>query len=329
VTKITDFQLFFQKGTCTSCKKDTFIIHRKHSGDKLCSTCFTRSIEKIIYKTISKYKMLNPSDKIIVGVSGGKDSLTLLHNLIKIQEKNYQAEPLIALSINEGINNYRNNSIKNASEFCKKHKIEHHAFSFKEKIGITLDEINKTKKKTDNFRYTCNYCAVLRRRLINDGAKELGGDVIALGHNLTDIAETYLMNLLFNRFHLISNQYFFKPEQAEINKYFLKKINPLMKIPEEEIFLYANINQIDYYASHCPFREQDPILRKRVLHFIEECKQFSPEIEFNLLNGFLKLSKILYGQVKPRKFNSCEQCGYPSGNNTLCNYCQYVNKFNQ
>jgi len=319
VTKITDFQVFFKKGICTSCKKDTFVIHRKHSGDNLCSTCFTKSVEKIIYKTISKYKMLSPRDKVIVAVSGGKDSLTLLHNLIKIQERTYHAEPLIALSINEGIHDYRDNSINNAVIFCKKNDIEHHVISFKERLGITLDEINKTKKKSDNFRYTCNYCAVIRRRLINDEAKQLGGDVIALGHNLTDIAETYLMNILFNRFHLISNQYLFKPEQAEINKFFLKKINPLMKIPEEEIFLYANIKKIDYYISHCPFREQDPILRKRVLNFIEDCKHYSPEIEFNLLNGFLTLSEKLHGQLDSKEFNSCEQCGYPSGTNNLGN----------
>ena len=100
-----------------------------------------------------------------------------------------------------------------------------------------------------------------------------------------------------------------------------------MNVPEDEISLYSNIKKIDYHASHCPFREQDPILRKRVLNFIEECKYYSPEIEFNLFNGFLKLSEMFYSQSYPREYNSCEQCGYPSGNEKLCNYCQYVNKF--
>lgn len=327
MTEITNFQVFFKQGICTICKKDAFIIHRKHSGDSFCSNCFTESIEKIICKTISKYNMLQPRDKIIVAISGGKDSLALLYNLIKVQEKNYQSEPLIALSIDEGIHDYRENSLKNAKQFCKKYNIEHKIISFKEKIGVTLDQINEMIKKKDDFRYTCNYCAVIRRRLINDGAKELGGNVIALGHNLTDIAETYLMNILFNRFHLISNQYLFKPDSLEINKYFLKKITPLMKIPEEEIFLYSNIKKIDYHVSHCPFREEDPILRKRVLNFIQECKQYSPEIEFNLFNGFLKLSEILYNQLDLKEYNSCEQCGYPSGGNNLCNFCQYINKF--
>ena len=203
---ISNFNIFLKKGICTSCKKDSFVIHRRSSGDHLCSECFTKSIEKITYQTISKYKMLKPKDKIIVALSGGKDSISLLYNLIKIQEKNYNAKPLVALTINEGISNYRDNSIKVATEFCKKYKIEHKIVSFKDKIGNTLDEINKTNKKSNKSRYTCNYCAVIRRRLIMEGAKEIGGDVIAMGHNLTDVAETYLMNILFRIYYLQLNE---------------------------------------------------------------------------------------------------------------------------
>ncbi|GAI70627.1 unnamed protein product, partial [marine sediment metagenome] len=93
--------------------------------------------------------------------------------------------------------------------------------SFKEKTRKTLDEIIELKSKTIDYKYACNYCATFRRRLLNETAKELGADVLAIGHNLTDIAETYLMNILFKRFRTISNQYLFKRESKEISKYFL------------------------------------------------------------------------------------------------------------
>jgi tRNA(Ile)-lysidine synthase TilS/MesJ len=83
--------------------------------------------------------MLKPQDKIVVGVSGGKDSLALLYNLIKIQENNYHSKPITAVTIDEGIRNYRTNSTKNAIEFCKKYDIEHIVVSFREKTGKSLD----------------------------------------------------------------------------------------------------------------------------------------------------------------------------------------------
>ena len=316
-----------QIGSCTYCHKSALVIHRKYSGEFLCKNCFVDSIEKNIYKTISKFKMLKSRDNVVVGISGGKDSLTLLYNLIKIQEKSYQSKPLIALTIDEGINNYRNNSIKNASDFCKKYGIPHKIITFKEKIGKTLDEIVSFKKNSDNYQNACNYCATLRRRLLNDGAKELGADVLAMGHNLTDIAETFLMNILFKRFQLISNQYLFKQANNKVDKFFIKKISPLMRIPEEEIFLYSNLKDFNYYPSHCPYREKDPILRKRVLEFIQECKKYSPEIEFNLFNGFLEMSELFYNQHQQKHYNFCEVCGYPCGNVKTCLYCSYKKEF--
>jgi len=209
VIKINNYNIYIKKGKCKYCS-NSIVIHRRYSGEKLCSSCFEKSIEKAINRTISKYKMLNPHDKIIVALSGGKDSITLLYNLKKNQEKLYRSNPLIALTIDEGIKGYRDKSVKFAIDFCKNFGIEHEIISFKDKIGKTLDEIINIKKKSENSKYACNYCATIRRRLLNDGAKELGGTVLATGHNLTDIAETYLMNILHKRLNLISNQYIFK-----------------------------------------------------------------------------------------------------------------------
>jgi len=318
------YNVFMKTATCDYCNTKTLVVHRKYSGELICTNCFTNRIEKNIFQTISKYKMLKPKDKVVVGVSGGKDSLTLLYNLIKIQEKNYHSKPIIAVTIDEGIQNYRVNSIKNATNFCKKYSIEHIVVSFEEKTGKSLDEIVDLKIDAAEHKYACNFCATLRRRLLNEAAKELGADVLAMGHNLTDIAETFLMNILFKRFKLIANQYIFKKENDELKKYFVKRINPLMKIPEEEIFLYSNLKKIDYYPSHCPYREKDPILRKRVLEFIQESKKFSPEIEFNLLNGFLEMSEILSNNYKATSYNTCKECGYPCSNTNLCLYCTYL-----
>jgi uncharacterized protein (TIGR00269 family) len=323
---MTEYNIFLKTGTCTYCN-NSVVIQRKYSGENLCPSCFEKNIEKNIYKTISKYKMLESADKIIVGLSGGKDSFTLLYNLYMIQKKRYHSKQIIAITIDEGIKDYRKNSIKNAIEICNELNIEHHIISFKEKIGLTLDEIINIKKQLPDYKYACNYCAIIRRRLLNDKAKELGGDALAMGHNLTDISETFLMNILYKRFHLIANQYMFKDQDSRISQYYAKKITPLMRIPEEEIFLYANIKKFHYYPSHCPYREIDPIIRKRVLDFIQEIKKSSAEIEFNLLNGFLELSSILFDQSEKIEYNTCQSCGYPTTNNIYCSYCSHLKEF--
>jgi len=323
---MSSYKIFLKKGSCSHCN-NIIVIQRRYSGESLCPECFKKNIEKNIYRTISKYKMLKPKNKVIVGLSGGKDSITLLYNLNIIQTKTYHSEPIIALTIDEGIKDYRESSIDKAIEFCKKYNIEHKIISFKEKVGVTLDEIIIIKEKSSDYKYACNYCATIRRRLLNDTAKELGGDILAMGHNLTDLAETYLMNILYKRHNLIANQYFYKQENTETSKYYLRKIMPLLRIPEEEIFLYSNIMDFDYYPSHCPYREKDPIIRKRVLEFIQECKNYSPEIEFNLLNGFLELSQILYNHKQEISYNYCESCGYPCGKGKICTYCTYLKDF--
>ncbi|MFW9949424.1 MAG: TIGR00269 family protein [Candidatus Thorarchaeota archaeon] len=321
------FQISTRLGRCDYCHTNKLIIHRKYSGEKLCNECFIKSIERNISSTISKYKMLKPQDLVVIATSGGKDSSTLLYNLYSIQKSHYKSKKLIALTIDEGISGYRDKSIKFAKEFCNEYHIEHKILTFKEVVGKSLDEIISLKKDTPEYQYACNYCATLRRRILNEGARQLGADKLAMGHNLTDIAETYLMNILFKRHSIIANQYPFKQENKDIQKFYIKKITPLMRIPEEEIFLYANLKHFKYYPSHCPYRDQDPILRKRVLEFIQKCKTLSPEIEFNLLNGFLEISEILYKYNPKKSYNICKKCGYPCGKN-VCLYCHYLAEFN-
>ncbi|MEJ2250399.1 MAG: TIGR00269 family protein, partial [Candidatus Lokiarchaeota archaeon] len=240
----------------------------------------------------------------------------------KIQDTTYGTKPILALSIDEGIGEYREKSLEVARRFCEKYKIDHKIESFQEHIGKSLDQVIAKMSNSPHYMNACNYCATIRRRLINDIAKENNATVLALGHNLTDLSETFLMNILYKRFHLIAGQYVFRDRNDQVQQNFVKKITPLMKIPEDEILLYVKVKNLEFYESHCPNREKDPIIRKQVLDFIKKLKTQSPEIEFNLFNGFMELSEILNKSIENKnQFNSCEVCGYPTTNQKLCNYC--------
>ncbi|MFO8017829.1 MAG: TIGR00269 family protein [Promethearchaeia archaeon] len=326
----SNYQIHLKLDECTQCGKSP-VIEQRYSDRNLCRSCFIESIENRIKRMISRSKLWTPEDQLIIGLSGGKDSIALLYNLNKLLLNNDNLNSITALIIDEGIKGYRDKSVEFAKAFCEKLDVEYKIISFRRRVGMTLDEIIKTMKGKENKRYSCNYCAIIRRRLLNEGAKELKGTVLAMGHNLTDIAETYLMNILYKRFYLIGNQYIFRERSKTLKKYYVKKITPLMHIPEEEIFLYCNLKNLRYYRSHCPYREEEPITRKKVLQIIQRLKNLVPEIEYNLLESFLRLSKILYknrDKIKPQvNYNFCKNCGYPCSNGKTCTYCKYIEKF--
>ena len=147
---------------CAACNRREAFYFRRYSGEKLCKKCFVNSIEQRVRATISKYKMLDFDDRIVVAVSGGKDSISLLHILTKL-ERNYAKASLIAVTVDEGIRGYRDEALKIAAENCEKLGVKHYVFSFKELFDFSLDEIvDLQKKKGDDKTTPCALCGVLR-----------------------------------------------------------------------------------------------------------------------------------------------------------------------
>ena len=180
---------------CTLCKHREASYYRNYSGEKLCNWCFCKSIEDKVRKTISKYKMLEQKDKIMLGLSGGKDSVTLLHILEKI-EKPFPNVYILAGTVDEGISNYREEALKIAKKNCQKLGIDHVVISFKEIFGYNLDEIvNLIRKKEKKGLTPCSYCGVLRRKALNTIARDHGVNKLVIAHNLDDETQTMLLNI--------------------------------------------------------------------------------------------------------------------------------------
>ena len=150
---------------CKKCSEKP-VIQLTNSPVQLCRSCFLRYFEKKTLKTIRKYGLINYKDHIVVALSGGKDSLSLLHILKKISVRKTDIT-LSALLIDEGIKDYRDKSIKDAKAFCKKQKIKLHIVSYKTEIKKTLDDLKKQFQDT----IPCSMCGVLRRYLLNKHAR--------------------------------------------------------------------------------------------------------------------------------------------------------------
>ena len=176
---------------CNRCNNQA-AYSRKYSGENLCSVCFSNSILQKTARTISKYKMIQNGDIVGVAVSGGKDSLSLLHVLKQMSDShNFK---LKALTVDEGIPVYRDESLEIVNNFCNKLGVEYRSYEYKDLFDLTLQESLDLRESEKTS--SCSICGILRRRAIDFGAKDLGVDVIATGHNLDDFLQTFIINVL-------------------------------------------------------------------------------------------------------------------------------------
>ncbi|MCP8320925.1 MAG: tRNA 2-thiocytidine biosynthesis protein TtcA, partial [archaeon] len=211
---------------CIKCGNSA-IYHRAYSGEKLCSLCFCSSIVEKVKRTISKYDLLKHGDAIGVAVSGGKDSLTLLRILNKLCKPH--ASKIFAITIDEGISGYREEAIEICKNLTEEFDIPHHVFSFRELYGFSLDNAIKLRKSKVS---ACSICGILRRRALDIAAKELKVNVIATAHNLDDILQTFIINLLNGDIDRIR---WLDPIIKPRSEFFVRRIKPLMEIYEKEI----------------------------------------------------------------------------------------------
>jgi len=291
---------------CSYCDKPA-VYHRKYSGEWLCKDHFTRSIERKVLKTIREY--LHPGIKIGLGVSGGKDSLTMSYIIRKITKRDPKTK-LFAILIDENISDYREHSLNYAKKFLNKIGIPYKIFSFKEYYGIGIDEI---VMRTGKPQLACTYCGVLRRRLFDIVALEYDLEMIFTGHNANDVSQTILLNVIQgNLDHLISKRRYIEG--------YIPRIYPLKYIREEEIVLYANIKKIPYYPGHCPYRPY--VLRNKIRLFIEELERERQGIIYNIISLGEKLQEI----EREEKLEKCMICGFPS-KRRICKACEILTSF--
>lgn len=282
------------------------VYSRKYSGESLCSLCFSDSIVKKTARTISKYKMIQEGDLVGVAVSGGKDSLSLLHVLKKMSQ--FHNFKLLAITVDEGIPNYRDEALEIVRNFCNIHGVEHRSYSYKELFDLTLEEsldLRENEKTT-----SCSICGILRRRAIDFGAKDLDVDVIATGHNLDDVLQTFFINVLSGDTNKIGWM-----EPATSNK--IRKIKPFCEIYENEIVFYAFTNQIPFQSEQCPHMNEG--IRTEIREFLNSLEDHRSGIKNSMYGSVMRLVPIVKNaNYKQRRV--CQKCGNEC-TSEVCSVC--------
>jgi len=300
---------------CGRCSKPhkIFLAYGPHY---FCENHFLEFFEKRVKKTIRKFHLISPGEKIVVGVSGGKDSLT---TLFLLNEFFSESNELTALMLDEGIKGYRDKALKIAVMQCRQWKIPFKIVKFKEKFGITMQEIMKKIKGKGELGSSCSFCGPMRRHLLNTASRELKADKIATGHNLDDEVQSIAMNFFDNdmlRMARLGAIAGVKPFNQ-----FVPRIKPLYECPESEIIAYANLKEIKYYGEECcPFSWQAK--RNEFRSMVNQMESKFPGTKYSILRFFLQLKPLIESKYSKAELKECSFCGAPSSKE----YCALCTK---
>ena len=293
---------------CAKCGGVPFYT-RRYSGEVLCEQCFKESIVEKTKRTATKHHMLPRGARVGVAVSGGKDSLSLLHVLHGLRD--WHGAELVAISVDEGVAGYRDEALANARSVSSKLGVEHLTVSYQGLFGFSLDTALRWKDERDVS--SCSFCGVFRRRAIDEAAAQAGVSVVATAHNLDDYVQTFLMNLL----HGDVGRLGWLDPAVEEKTFPLKRVKPFMEIYEEKIALFAFRSGIPFQSVSCPYMHEG--LRTEVRDYLNEMESKHPGMKNVLFRSALDV--ISRFERSEKGMVPCTVCGNPSSSG-VCNVCR-------
>ncbi len=288
---------------CTICKKPA-IIKLRHANLQLCPEHLVARVEKVVAETIRKFKMFTPEERILVAVSGGKDSLALWEVLAKL---GYRAD---GVYLDLGIGGYSARSREYSEEFARSRGLTLHVVPVRRELGAGIDELVKIARGKP-----CSLCGTVKRYLLNRVALEGGYDVLATGHNLDDEAATLLGNVLRWEEGYLARQYPVLPGEGKL----VRRVKPLVFLSEREIAAYCIVSGIRYIYEECPHAAG---ARSIVLkHVLNELEDRYPGTKLQFLRGFLKV-RDRFRPPEPVELHYCPSCGMPTTSEGPCRFCR-------
>jgi uncharacterized protein (TIGR00269 family) len=301
---------------CKKCQTKAVIGLPRHNA-AFCKPCFDEFVHDQVRRAIKAERMFGPKDRVLVAVSGGKDSLALWDILLKL---GYQAD---ALYVDLGIPGYSAKSRGKVERFAetvaaaRQAKLLVHQVAEEEGAGIKeLSELI--------HRPTCSTCGTIKRYQFNRAAVTHEYDVMATGHNLDDEAARLLGNLLHWQEDYLDKQGPSLPASVEG---FAKKVKPLYRLAEREIAAYAVLNRIDYIVEECPMAKGSKmLLYKEALNRLET---ESPGTKQTFYWGFLERqakaqpAPASMAEKDQAALHPCATCGQPTTAD-VCSYCKMM-----
>lgn len=309
---------------CKKCGAKASVNMRQHKL-ALCKDHYLEWIPEQTERFIKKYDMFRREEKILVAVSGGKDSLSLWDIL---QRLGYQADGLyIGLGIEgtpyaaHGGIKYSSESHRLAEKFARERGLELHVVDMQQEYGQTIPMLAESSQRGQGK--PCAVCGLVKRHVMNRSARDLGYDALATGHNLDDEVAVLFGNTLQWAGNFLLRQSPVLPSTSGL----ARKAKPLCRFYEREMAAYALLRGIEYIYEECPFAEgSTSIYYKELLNRLETDK---PGSKLTFYLRFLEARETGLFAAAPASapdLHPCPNCGQPTSTDDLCSFCRMIAK---
>ncbi|HEX2999278.1 MAG TPA: ATP-binding protein [Armatimonadota bacterium] len=299
---------------CRKCKETAVINMRQHKL-ALCGEHYGEWFTAQTDRVIEKYEMFSREDRVLVAVSGGKDSLSLWDVLLRL---GYHADGLyIGLGINDPVP-YSDQSLEKTRAFAGQHPdAVLHVVDIAETYGKTIPLI--AEEKSRGHGKPCSACGLTKRYVMNRVAADKGYAVLATGHNLDDEVAVLMQNTLRWQTGYLARQ---SPVLPSTNPHLAKKVKPFCRFYERETATYALVKEIDYIYDECPHAVGN--LTNFYKTLLNQLEGQSPGAKLAFYLEFLRAREEgtfeRFNQVDA--LHECEQCGQPTTSPGRCAFCR-------
>jgi uncharacterized protein (TIGR00269 family) len=284
----------------------------------LCKEHYLEWLPEQTARFIKKYRMFEPDEKILVAVSGGKDSLSLwdiLHRLGCHADGLY-----LGLGIDEGIG-YSDESHRLAEKFASERGLKLHVVDIQQEYGHSIPVLSEMTHRGQGR--PCSVCGVTKRHEMNRMARDLGYDVLATGHNLDDEAATLFGNTLSWSKEFLLRQGPVLPEHDGL----ARKVKPLCRFYEKEMAAYALLRGIEYIYEECPFSVgSTSIYYKELLNKLEADRPGAKLIFYLKYLEARENGLFVQPEQAPQALYTCPNCGQPTMYEGKCSFCRMMEK---
>lgn len=295
---------------CRSCRRQAVIDVPRHNA-AFCADCFVRHCQEQVKRAIDHFRMIAPGERVLVAVSGGKDSLALWDILLDIGVK------ADGLYVGLGIGAYSDASREAASGYASRRPAHLVEVDLPTDLGFDIPTGARAAK-----RAPCSACGLSKRHLFNAAALDGGYDVVATGHNLDDEAAVLFGNVLRWDTAYLGRQLPVLPAGDG----FARKVKPLVRLGERETAAYCVIRGIDYIVEECPMAAGNRHLGYKAA--LNQVEGQSPGSKAAFYFGFLeRIAPLVAGAADEERegLHPCPSCGSPTVSD-VCAFCRLAER---
>lgn len=292
---------------CKICGQLAHVALASHNA-AFCASCYRNFFSRQVSRAIEGQKLFSRGEKVLVALSGGKDSLALMLELSR------QEYDVTGLFVDLAIPVSSDQARAVVERFCSRHGLRL-LISEAAPLGLAIPEVKKALR-----RPVCSACGAIKRHLFNRAARQGGFAVLATGHNLDDEVARLFSNVLrFDSAHLAAQAPLLPEENG-----FPRKVRPLWRLTEFETANYAFIMGIEHHHAPCPYSAGASFSFLKGL--LQRLERQMPGRKLDFYQSFLARGRPAFAAEQRQKedagLSPCPTCGEPSSAQGPCSVCR-------